>query len=196
MDVYELRIYYSNLDGKRAENVLHVQPQSAPASADPFTVAGDVLTAWRLANETFLVQLLGTDVTITAYSGKRVNNGGGPTASLLSGVPGLGGSQCVSMLAAANLAMLPPTAPFARKTGHVYVPGVYEGSWLGDVIDPTFLTAATAYASALVTTFVANGATWETVIYDRTTTTAVVPNNIICRPTITSLRRRTRPKIA
>ena len=39
-DIYEIKTFWLDTDSKASENVLHAQFSTAPASDDPFVVAG------------------------------------------------------------------------------------------------------------------------------------------------------------
>lgn len=195
MDVYEVRVYYSNTDGKRSQNVIHYMFTIAPLGTDPFVTAGDLLAVFDTDNSADLQSALCVDTTITAYTARKVNDGGGPTNVRFVNLPGSVAGDSLTMLASANLRLIPAMAPYARKTGHIYIPSIPELYCDTDVYTSEGLSAYNALALSFATPMTVDTGTANVCIYDRTTSTGAPISQIQLAPTVTGMRRRSRPKI-
>lgn len=191
-DVYELRVFYANADGKRAQNVMHWEASTPPVSSDVFVVAGLIASGFSGANMTALRACLGSDTQVVALACKRVNNGGGPTATLLINQPGTVDSQCISMLVSECLTLIQSAAPFNRKLGKIFVPAVPETFVTTDVLMAAGYTAYGAYTTALLGPIMESGSAFNLGIYDRTSHLFTNISDIRIRLTVSGLRRRGR----
>lgn len=194
--IVEMRAYYANAQGKRAQNVMHYQSESAPSSTDPYQIASQFASGFDSVIETLLTSCLCPDTVLSAYSSKVADGSGGPTFSEGIGVPGTQTGHSLSMLVAANIALLPGTPPYKRKIGHIFVPAMPETFCDGDLLT----TIGDAFYGALANGFslpvTAAGVQWQMVIFDRTTKTGTPISDFVIKPNVSGHRRRLRPVVA
>lgn len=195
-DVQEVRIYYSNPQGKRAQNVIHLQANGAPASANPFTTSNILLSAFKTTLETDILQCLCGDTSVDAYTAKRITNSGGPTAVLVGGGTGGVVGNSLSMLVAANLCLLPDNPPFARKEGHIFMPAIPDSFVDADELQAGAFTAYNQFLGDLYNGLLADGATWYPVIFDRNTKAAGVTSTFVVRKNVSGHKKRVRPTVS
>lgn len=193
-DIYELRIFWADSDGKHSENVMHWSEQSDASSADPFIVAGAVMESFLTAVQPSLLACVSPSVTLTAYSCRRINNGGGPTNTAPIGSAGTRSGDTATNSIALNLCAIPGEAPYQRKEGHFYLAGFPAADLIGDIIQSGLITAVDALIALYNSYIIALGANFQTVIVDRATKVGVLTARWLLRATITPMRRRLRPR--
>lgn len=194
--IIELRQYFANGQGKRAQNVLHFQSQTVPSVSDPYQAATAFASAYATAVQTALLACIGTDTFLSAYSAKVADGSGGPTFSTGVGIVGTEASASLSMLVAANLALLPGAPPYKRKEGHIYVPAMPETFCDGDLLSGRGFAAYTTYATAVNTPISAAGTLWDLVIFDRATKVGTAISDLVVKANVSGHRRRLRPVVA
>lgn len=194
--IIELRQYFANGQGKRAQNVLHFQSQTVPSVSDPYQAATAFANAYATAVQTALLACIGNDTVLSAYSAKVADGSGGPTFSTAIGVVGTASAPSLSMLVAANIALLPGAPPYKRKEGHIYVPAMPDTFCDGDVLSMAGFTAYTAYAAAANTPISAAGTLWDLIIYERATKVGTPISDLVVKANVSGHRRRLRPVVA
>jgi len=193
-DIYEVKLFWADQDGKRSENVLNYQAEAAPGPTDPFVVANDVATAFLTANLAGILACVSTDVTLLAITCRRVNNAGGPTYSSIVASNGSRTGETMTNAVAVNLCLIPNAPPYQRKEGHLYLGGIVASDVVGDVIQNALTVLLTALRNLLLTALVTAGTSFELVILDRSTKIGQQIADIVQRNVITPLRRRLKPR--
>lgn len=194
--IIELRQYFANAQGKRAQNVLHFQSQTVPTVGDPYQAATALASAYATSVQAALLACIGNDTVLSAYSAKVADGAGGPTFSTAVGVAGSATAPSLSMLVAANIALLPGAPPYKRKEGHIYVPAMPDTFCDGDQLSSAGFTAYSAYAAAVNTPISAAGTLWDLVIYDRATQVGTAISDSVVKANVSGHRRRLRPVVA
>lgn len=192
-EVQEVRLFWSNSQGKRAQNVFHMQAQTAPVSANPLGTSNLLATALNTALQTLLLDVICSDTALEAIGCRRVNNGGGPAISSVINAAGNATGNSLSMIVAANCVLFPDSPPFQRKEGHIYFPAVPEQFVDGDAFQTAGLTAYTNLMNGIYAGVTADGANWLPVIYDRKTSTASTTTLHGVRANVSGHGRRIRP---
>lgn len=194
-DVYDIRMYFSDGVGRRSQMVTHWEFGTGGSPADPFAGANAMMTQYQAAIQATMLGCVSADMTLDVYSSRRVNNGGGPTNTLIVGTAGGATGTLFSNAVAFNIAMVPGAPPYLRKTGHMYLPGVNETDVVQDVIQAGAISAIGFFTVNLAAGFMVGGIQVNQVIWDRTTQVAVAVGDYVLRPRISPLRRRIRPAL-
>lgn len=195
-DIYQLKMFFSAPNGERAENVLNYQSAGTPSGGDAYSVAQDLITAFDSAGLANLLTCLSHDTTLSAYSCKKINNGGGPTSTRVSNQVGTDTPNTGSNANAVNICLLPASTPFQRKEGHIYLSGFFKGQLTDEVIQSALVTNVANWVNSVLNLPVTDGVAWNLAILDRTTKVATNVSDFIVRTKITPMRRRLKPRIA
>jgi hypothetical protein len=195
VDVYQLVVHFTSPVVGVSANVLHYQ-RSTTDPGDPFDIADDLITAWQTANELSLRGCVSHDVTLDAYSAKRVSIGGGPTVIQAVNHPGLDADDLADSTLAGNLRIIPAAPPYARREGHFYVGGIAASRLVENQFTSVFVTTMVALADALETPFPAGGTVpgeWQLVIFDRKLLSPADVGRILAVNKPVHLKRRMTP---
>jgi hypothetical protein len=193
-DVYELKIWWADADGKKSANITHWQSATVTGGGFPYDIANELITAFAAANQAALLDCVASDVTLAVYQCRRVTNGGGPTAEQIINSPGTFADTSFSNAAAANIALIPSTAPYKRKTGHFFLGGVPSTAIVGDVWQAAYETVVQAFIALLQIPLTVGADHFNQVIYDRVTAIATGISDWLFRNVISPLRRRLKPR--
>jgi hypothetical protein len=193
-DVYELKIWWSDADGKKSCNVLHYQDPTVTGASGPYAIAQNLIDAFVTDCQSELLACVASDVTLTVYQCRRVNNGGGPTCEEIKNVAGAHSGVSVTNANAANLTFIPASAPYQRKEGHFYLGGVPAGAIVGDKWQTAFEVLVGQFLTDLQAGLIMGLETFTQVIFDRTTAVPTQISNWLFRNVITPIRRRLKPR--
>jgi hypothetical protein len=148
-DVHQLNIVYSAGD-QFAENILHWK-NALTNSANPDMDSADLMSHFQSTMQTGLLACLPNDCSIEGYRCKRINNGGGPTVTVVnSGVVGTRSGATVTSGSGPCLTW-PYNAGTRWRTGRTFLPGIAAG----DYTDNEPVTGLLTALNALVTLFLA-----------------------------------------
>jgi hypothetical protein len=195
-ECYEVRTNYYIASSGFAQNVMHFQPTPDPASGPAvWDICHALLIIFQTTAEALIQTVLSNQSVIRSYSARRRNSGGGPTATLASGVFGTDTNQVVSGMIAANNYLIPTAGP-PWKEGHIYWPGVPQDFLSEDVFTTAAVTAYNAITSAIDSFGPdANSNSWKLVIYHKKTDTASLVDAKGVRPKPTPIGKRIVPYV-
>jgi hypothetical protein len=193
-DVYELKIWYADADGKKSANVTHWESGSVMGGPNPYLVAQELITSFTTSCQGPLVACMANDCMLAVIQARRVNNGGGPTCEVIINAMGSGTQPSVTNAIAANIALIPAVGPYLRKEGHFFLGSIPENAIVGDVWSGGFETLVAAFTAALQAGLTAGADSFVEVIWDRTTSAATHIQNWLFRNVVSPLRRRLKPR--
>lgn len=166
-DVYLLDVIGTTA-GEYNECVIACQGAMS-SSTTPQADAAALISAWTSTVQPLWVSCVATDYSLAGYKARRVNNGGGPTASQQQTITGtVSGTsappQCAQLLTA-------PYKPTGGKwrTGRIFVPSVPESGYTAPNLTPAQLVLLNALAAALIAGFGSTPGPWQVGTWARKT---------------------------
>jgi hypothetical protein len=164
-DVYELEIIY-NIAGEQAANVIHLQSGSSTPTTTPGQDADQLLADFQSIEEADIQALVAGDCFIAGYRCRRLNNGGGNTAVLVSGVPGtFGGDSTAGQVCALSVLGYNPGGHY--RAGRIFWPTTGASAIVDNIIDMTIITAIQNIVSSLVAGISSSSRTYKLVVWSR-----------------------------
>lgn len=190
---YEVATSLHNFAGDFFQNVFAYELSEA-GTHTPFEYADNLINVWVGANLTTYLDLFGSDVIFDFITAKRIDGGGGPSSSLISGVVATGPNPSVSAGIAADIAW--QTAAGTNRPGHSYIGAVYDGALSGGQWTvPIFTGKATAFINKMLTALTLSGGAGNADfgIYSRKLHQFNKATAGILKPKPTMLNKRTLP---
>lgn len=136
-------------------------------SGTPADDSLDLISSFQAGAQTEFLACLPSQVNITGYKCKRVNNTGGPTAMLpITPAPGTrSGNLAVGCNGPCIVSSYNNNVRWT--TGRWFLPGIIQGDVASNHIASGLVTAVNNFISAFTATFVGGSRSWDFVIWSR-----------------------------
>jgi hypothetical protein len=192
--VYKLMAGYHNGGGNFFANIWSFQLSEA-GTGHPWDYANALITKFAATNEAPLLDCLGNDVVLDFYQCKKVNGGGGPSATQGRGSFGTGSAVSVTSQLAADISWIVTSAN--NRFGHSYLGAIPEGALEGDVFQVGYLVTVAAFVNAMVTQLTLAGALGTAVfgVYTKKTDTFNSCDKGLIKPKATVMNKRALPRV-
>jgi hypothetical protein len=193
--VYELATSLHNSGGNFFQNVFKYSLSESGSGNSPWEYAHDLLTHWSTTVKAKYLKLFGTDVTLDFFSAKKLNSGGGPTASFIDGSFGTGSGVCTSSGASGDVQW--QSASPLNRPGHTYLAAFADGSLQQDAFQAPYTTDIITWGAQMLVPLTLTGALGTATfgIYSRKTDSFHPATVGILRPKATMMNRRLLPQI-
>lgn len=193
--VYELVTSLHNSGGNFFQNVFKYDLNETGSGTSPWEYAKDLALHWGTAVKSHYLKLFGTDVSLDFYTAKKVNSGGGPSASVIDGSFGTGAGVSVTTGASGDVQW--QSASPLNRPGHTYLAAFADGMLQQDAFQAPYTTDIITWGAAMLAPLTLTGTFGTAIfgIYSRKTDSFHPATNGILRPKATMMNRRLLPQI-